>query len=53
MFGFIAYSHVPNKLRKKSYNKSKKYIFIGYESIQSKNLKGYYESSCYFYEDGI
>jgi hypothetical protein len=30
VFGFIAYSHVPNKLRKKSYNKSKKNIFIGY-----------------------
>lgn len=60
VFGFIAYSYVPNKLRKKLDNKSKN-IFLLVTRVRQRvknytiqKLKGYNESSCYFfYKDGI
>jgi len=35
IFGYVAYAHIPNKLRQKLDNKSEKCIFLGY-SDQSK-----------------
>ena len=45
VFGSIAYGHVPAQQRTKLEDRSKKYVFIGYDD-QPNNKEGDYEPRC-------